>query len=130
MHHFGIYFLGICINTVGASFAHKFIGIAWLAVCLSRTFLCEKYPNTQFFLARVFPYSDQIWTITEKISVLSPKTEKYEPEKTLYLATLHPVTCVVVNSNYFVWILPLDLWRLFTKVDYSNETFAQPAVMI
>lgn len=130
MHHFGIYFLGICINTVGASFAHKFIGIAWFAVCLSRTFLCEKYPNTQFFLARVFPYSDQIWRITEKISVLSPKTEKYEPEKTLYLATLHPVTCVVVNSNYFVWILPLDLWRLFTKVDYSTETFAQPAVMI
>ena len=40
--------------------------------------LCEKYPNAEFFLVRIFPYLDRI-------------RENTEPEKTPYLDTFHAV---------------------------------------
>ena len=42
--------------------------------------LREKCPNTEFFLVRIFPHSD---------SVFSPNVGKYRPEKTPYLDTFH-----------------------------------------
>ena len=45
------------------------------------------YPNT----ARIFPYSDGIRRDTKYLSVFSPNAGKYEPEKTPYLDTFHPV---------------------------------------
>ena len=56
-------------------------GIAYLA-------LCEKCPNTEFFLARIFPHSDWIRRDTY-VSVFSPNAEKYGLEKTPYLDTFH-----------------------------------------
>ena len=53
--------------------------------------LREKCPNTEFFLVRIFLYSDWIWRFTEQICVFSPNTTKYGPEKTPYLNTFHAV---------------------------------------
>ena len=53
--------------------------------------LREKCPNTEFFLVRIFLYLDWIRRFTEKISVFSPNTGKYVPEKTPYLGTFHAV---------------------------------------
>ena len=47
--------------------------------------LCEKCPNTEIFLVRIFPYSDGI-------DVFSPYTGKYGPEKTPHLNTFHVVS--------------------------------------
>ena len=43
--------------------------------------LREECPNTEFFLVRIFLYSDRI----------SPNTGKYGPEKTPYLDTFNAV---------------------------------------
>ena len=51
--------------------------------------LREKCPNTEFFLVRFFPHSDWIRRDTPYLSVFSPNAEKYGPEKTSYLGTLH-----------------------------------------
>ena len=53
--------------------------------------LHEKYPNTEFFLIRIFPHLDWIRRDTEYLSVFSPNAGKYEPEKTPYLNTFHAV---------------------------------------
>ena len=53
--------------------------------------LREKFPNTEFFLVRIFPRLDWIRRDTPYLSVLSPNTEKYGPEKTPYLDTFHAV---------------------------------------
>ena len=52
--------------------------------------LREKCPNREFFLARIFLYSDWIQRFTQ-ISVFSPNIGKYGPEKTPYLDTFHLV---------------------------------------
>ena len=46
--------------------------------------LHEKCPNMEFFLVRIFPYS-------EYLSVFSPNAVKYGPEKTPYLDTFRTV---------------------------------------
>ena len=51
--------------------------------------LREKFPNEEFSLVRIFLYSNWIRKITEEISVFSPNTRKYRPEKTPYLDTFH-----------------------------------------
>ena len=43
----------------------------------------EKCPNMEFFLVRIFLYSE--------ISLFSPNTGIYEPEKIPYLDTFHAV---------------------------------------
>ena len=48
----------------------------------------ERRPNTEFFLVRIFLYSDKIRRFT---NVLSPNTGKYGPGKTPYLDTFHAV---------------------------------------
>ena len=52
----------------------------------------EKCPNTGFFLVHIFPDLDSTRRDTEYLSVFSPNTGKYEPEKTPYLNTFHAVT--------------------------------------
>ena len=46
-----------------------------------------------FFLARIFPYSDWIRKDALYLSVFSPNTGEYGPEKTSYLDTFHAVRC-------------------------------------
>ena len=56
--------------------------------------LREKCPNMDFFfLVRIFPYSDWIRKDALYLSVFSPNTGKYGPEKTSYLDTFHAVRC-------------------------------------
>ena len=49
--------------------------------------LREKCPNTELFVARIFPHLDWIRRDTMYLSVFSPNAGKYGPEKTLYLDT-------------------------------------------
>ena len=62
---------------------------------LAKNTLREKCPNTEFFVVRVFPYTDSIRRSTLWISAFSPNTGlntgKYEPEITPYLDTFHAV---------------------------------------
>ena len=53
--------------------------------------LREKCPNTELFLVRIFLYLDWIQRFTGWISVFSPNTGKYGPEKTPNLDTFHTV---------------------------------------
>ena len=45
------------------------------------TTLRKKCPNTNFFLVRIFPHADGIRRDTPFLSVFSPYTGKYGPEK-------------------------------------------------
>ena len=52
--------------------------------------LWEMCPKTEFFLVRIFLYSD--WIRRDKyLSVFSPNEGKYKPEKTPHLDTFHAV---------------------------------------
>ena len=46
--------------------------------------LCEKCPNVEFFLVRIFPYSDWIRRNTEYLSVFSPNVGKYGRENSVF----------------------------------------------
>ena len=61
--------------------------------------LREKCPSTKFFLVRIFLYLD--W-IVEYLSVFSPKTRKYGPEKSSYLDTFH-VVCSFWDWMFHSW---------------------------
>ena len=43
--------------------------------------LCEMFPNTEFFLVRIFPHSDWMRRDTLYLSVFNPNAGKYGPEK-------------------------------------------------
>ena len=51
--------------------------------------LREKCPNTEFFLACVFPHSDRIF----------PTAGKYGPEKTPYLDNFHAVNVALLPTG-------------------------------
>ena len=70
--------------------------------------LCEKRPNREFFLVRIFLYLNGIWRFTEYISVFSPNTRKYGPEKTPYLDTIHAVFAYLFRYHgvKFSYLLP------------------------
>ena len=53
--------------------------------------LCEKCPDTEFFLVHIFQYLDWIRRFTKQIYVFSADTGKYGPEETPYLDTFHAV---------------------------------------
>ena len=65
----------------------------------SQITLCEKCPNTKFFLVRTFPYSSWIRRFTESIFVFSKNTGKYGPEKISHLDTFQAVLCIVIQLN-------------------------------
>ena len=54
--------------------------------------LREKYPNTEFFLVRVFPHSNWIRRDTPYLSVFNSNAEKHRPEKTPHFDTFHAVS--------------------------------------
>ena len=51
--------------------------------------LCEKCSNTEFYLIRLFPYSD--WIRSRIQTEYGDLRTKYEPEKTSYLDIFHAV---------------------------------------
>ena len=84
----------LCLCTAKATESTKvlFLFVDYLFLLLSQwKTLCEKCPNTEFFLVLIFPYSDWVRRFTEEISVFSPNTGKYGTEKTPYLDTFHAV---------------------------------------
>ena len=60
----------------------------------------EKCQNTEFFLAHIFPHSDWIRRDTEHLSVFSPNTGKYGPEKNPYFDTFHAVVWKSKSSRF------------------------------
>ena len=75
---------------MGVDFIVKNLGSMTSVVKLIRS-LREMCPNTEFFLVRIFPYSNWILRDTSYLSVFSPNAGKYGPEKTPYLDTFHAV---------------------------------------
>ena len=76
--------------------------------------LCEKCPNTELFLVRIFLYLDWI----------CPNTGKYSPEITPYLDTFHAVTMSsnlnkdgLQLNNYGPWNYLKILYRGFGHFD-------------
>ena len=79
--------------------------------CLSYLSLCEKCPNTEFFLVRIFLYSD--W-IRRFINLrIHSKYRKIRTRKTPYLGTFHYVfvTHFTGNGN--------SLWQYFHRIFYE-----------
>ena len=61
--------------------------------------LCEMCPNTEFFLVRIFPYSDWIRRDTSYLSTFSLNTGKYGLEKTPYSDTFHAVADTLFHNE-------------------------------
>ena len=68
--------------------------------------LREKWPNTEFFLVRIFQYSDWIRRDTPYRSVFSPNAGKGGPEKTPCLSTFHAVfkTLLCFNTYELIFV--------------------------
>ena len=84
--------------------------------------LRKKYPNTEFFLVRIFRHSVWIRRDTSNLSVFSPNAGKYGPEKTPYWDTFHAVFINKWRSSFFasteecpVNLSVLELWWKFSK---------------
>ena len=62
------------------------------------------------FSGLYFPYLDWMRKFTEWISVFSLNTERYGPEKTLYLDTFHAVDCLkqALTSLHIPW----EIWQI------------------
>ena len=60
--------------------------------------LRERWPNKEVCLVRIFLHSDSLRRFTPQISVFSPNTGKYGPEKTPYLETFHAVTNAILRK--------------------------------
>ena len=61
------------------------------------------YPNTEFFLVRIFPHLDWIRRDTLYLSVFSPNEGKYGPAKTPYFNTSWVVNSIIVVLSYLPW---------------------------
>ena len=77
--------------------------------------LREKCQNTDFFLVRIFPYSDWIRRDAPYLFVFNQNAGKYKPEKTLYFDTSHALNLSLPSleydssdSDYFVG---MEMWR-------------------
>ena len=79
--------------------------------------LPEKCPNTEFFLARIFPHSDWIRRNTSYLFVFSPNTGKYGPEKTPYLDTFHAVWAACKKGEKFnlTFFILTHAYLIFTE---------------
>ena len=77
--------------------------------------LREKCPNTEFFLARIFPHSDWIRRDTKYFSVLSPNAGKYGPEKTPYYCTFHTVSLQILGLK-LVKLDSIIIWLHFDTI--------------
>ena len=65
--------------------------------------LCEKCPNTELFLVRIFPHLDWIRRDTEYLFVFSPNARKYGPEITPYLDIFHAVVHLIKYWQYSIF---------------------------
>ena len=78
--------------------------------------LLEKCPNTEILLVCIFPRSDWIRRDIPYLSVLSPITRKYGPEKTPYLDTFH-----TVHLTPGVWFYLWKPRRRFTLFIFNQR---------
>ena len=79
--------------------------------------LCEKLPNTEFLLFRIFPHSGWIRRDTEYLSVVSPNVGKYWPEKAQYCALFKQ--CGISRFCFYCLGSVLDsamVWRVLPKI--------------
>ena len=85
--------------------------------------LREKCPNTELFLVRISPHLDWIRTDTEYLSVLSPNTGKYGPEKIPYLDTFYAVVVYHSKPSSFghKWKYQCSLFRSFKYIVYRYK---------
>ena len=96
--------------------------------------LRKKCPNTEFFLVRIFLHSACIWRFTEEISVFSPNTGKYEPEKTPHFDTFHAVDGILISrvlSKYLhsmVCVTQKDVLKICSK--FTGEHPCQKVISI
>ena len=93
---------------------------------------CRKCPNTEFFLACIFPYSDWVQGFTKQICIFSSNVGKYGPEETPYLDTFHiayslknPVKIAIKKSEHHPsinWVLKKQ-WKLSFLTNWVGEHF-------
>ena len=118
-------FLSFCNNYIYIS--TRILGIRSLTLTLR-----EKYPNTEFFLVRIFPHSDWIRRDTPYLSVFSPNVGKYGPEKTPYLDTFYAVgkrSLISLNWNKWMKNLFICRWKktIKNKLTVSKVHLAEPS---
>ena len=81
--------------------------------------LRKKYPNTEFFLVRIFRYSVRI----------RENARKYGPEKTQYLDTFHTVMCLhnfsekPKSGSIILNVVKGSVTTSFGQWPFSRETF-------
>ena len=75
-------------------------------------------PSTEIFLVRIFLHSDGIRRFTPEISVFSPNTGKYGPEKKRYLDTFYAEK---YNGKYKMEIIKILLVWGFCQHTRCNE---------
>ena len=76
--------------------------------------LRKKWPNTKFFLVGIFSYSGWIQRDTEYLSVFSPNTGKYGPEKNPYLDNFH---ALLLDQNKKLSVTRILISRIFAFVE-------------
>ena len=89
--------------------------------------LREKCLNRDFFLVRIFPYSDWIRRDTPYLCALSPNAGKYGPEKSPYLDTFHtvlicPLHAKLKRNNQLHTISYIQqglLWNIYSEIEFK-----------
>ena len=85
-----------CSGAFIIDFEQVYLGCKWIrviCVLIKSLFfaLREKFPDTEFFLVRIFPY----------LSVFSPNAGKYGPEETPYFWILFTQCCIDNTKKIF-----------------------------
>ena len=96
--------------------------------------LCEKCPNTEYLLVRIFPHSDWMRRDTSYLSVFSPNTGKYRPANTPYLDTFHAVIHLyswwfmgissIRVADFWATLLGSVIWGALLDRTFSKNWFA------
>ena len=76
--------------------------------------LCKKWPDTEFFLVGIFPYSGWIQRDTEYLSVFNSNAGKYGPEKNPYLDNFH---ALLLNRNKKLSVTRISISQVFACVE-------------
>ena len=76
--------------------------------------LRKKWQITEFFLVGIFSYSGWIQRDTEYLSVFSPNTGKYGPEKNPYLDNFH---ALLLDQNKKLSVTRILISRIFAFVE-------------
>ena len=84
------------------------------------------YPNTEFFLVRIFPHSHLILRDTKHLFAFSPNAGKYVPRKTPYLDNFHAVNGSRIDpcgKSYSI-LDHEDNWQFNTTLSFPNFTIS------